>query len=313
MFGRGGSCYIVMPKHVAGPFPRVTISTAAPVETSTATVIAPFWQGIDLALGVARGALLDRCTGNLGDLTETSAVLNATAGDLLRLTPNGEETRNRVRIGDRNYLTFTGTLETSGTDIAQGTSGAFAFADGRPLGMAISSDGPTRAAFMRSGEILIHVRRFLEEQGGAYAPSAEVAAKTESTVPGALPLQYVRSSAPPLNPRFAPENMVGTGQFVFSPQRRMSFVFGFDDITAVSRVMIRSTASASQTTPKNIIVRWSLDPEGRRFGSWHRGEMGPDGVFDSGQMAARNLRYVEIIVLNTWSAGEVVIDAVTAY
>ena len=68
MFEHGGACHLVMPKHVAGPFPCVTVTTAAPVESASAKMIAPFWDSIDLAVGVVRGGLGERCTGALDDL-----------------------------------------------------------------------------------------------------------------------------------------------------------------------------------------------------------------------------------------------------
>ena len=314
MFGRNGSCYVVMPRHVSGPFPRVTITTAAPVENTSATVVAPFWEGIDLALGVARGNILERCTATLDELMETRAGLSAAQGDLLRLSPSGEVTRSKLRFTDRNYLSFTGYLNSDETSIAQGTSGAFVFVDGRPIGMAISSDDPARGLFMRSGEIFIHVSRFLDEQGGAYIPAAQSTGEEASQLTEeALPLRFVESSVAATNPRFAPENMVGAGQFVFKPQRVMRFVFGFDEPTAVSRIVLKSTNSETQTNPKDIILRWSVDSKGERFRELRRGQMGPDGVFDTGDMAKRNIRYLEVIALNTWGGGDVVIDEVTAH
>ncbi len=313
MFGRGGACYVVMPKHVAGPFPRVTVSTAAPVDSATATVISPFWDGIDLSVGVARGALVDRCDAQIDDLTETRAAAAAYRADLLRLTPNGELQRRALTLSERSYLTFTGTLSDGNDDIAQGTSGAFAFVNDKPIGMAITSDDPARARFMRAGEILVHLRRFLDEQSGVYLPADDPANQTELAEPDALPLRYIRSAMPPINPMFAPENLVADGQFIFAPQRRMSFTVGFDEIRPVSRLVIRATPSATQTSPKGLIVQWSTDKDGQRFREWTRAEMGPDGVYDTGPMAPRNLRFLKVIMLDNWGSGDVVIDSITAF
>nr|WP_309503809.1 hypothetical protein [uncultured Roseovarius sp.] len=313
MFGRGGTCYIVMPKHVAGPFPRVTVSTAAPVDSATATVISPFWDNIDLSIGIARGGLVDRCDAKIEDLEESPKAAAAYRADLLRLSPSGELTRRGLTIAERSYLTFTGTLEDGTDDIAQGTSGAFAFVNGMPIGMAITSDDPTRARFMRSGEILIHLRRFLDEQAGVYVPVDEAASTPDIAEPNALPLRFFRSTMPPTNPQFAPENLVTDGQFIFAPQHRMSFTITLDEITPVSRLMIRASPTATQTSPKSLIVQWSVDKNGQRFREWTRAEMGPDGVFDTGVLAPRNLRYLKVIILDTWGSGDVVIDSVTAY
>lgn len=313
MFGRNGTCYIVMPKHVAGPFPRVTVSTAAPVDSATATVISPFWNDIDLSIGIARGALVDRCIAKMDDLTETRAEAAAYRADLLRLNPNGELESRALTISDRSYLTFTGTLADGNDDIGRGTSGAFAFINGKPIGMAITSDDPTRARFIRTGEILVHLRRFLDEQGGAYGFADEIDSQPIVAEKNALPLRYVRSEMPPINPKFAPENLVLDGQFVFAPKTHMSFTVGFEIITPVSRLVIRATPIATQTSPKSLIIQWSTDDDGHRFREWIRAEMGPDGVFDTGPLAPRNLRLLKVIVLDSWGSGDVVIDSITAF
>lgn len=302
-----------MPQHVAGPFPRVTIRTSAPVVFSNATVIAPFWPGVDLAIGVARGELRDRCTAELDDLRLGSRELSSHTADLLRLSPNGEASRMPIKIQDRTYLDFTGTTADGSQDVSQGTSGAFAFANGRPIGMAITSDDPTRAKFMRAGEILINVRRFLEEQGGAYTPPQNNTTTAQADAPNALPLAFVSSSMPPINPMFSPENVVGDGPFVFAPARSMRLVLGFDDITQVSRLTAQSSPQKGQTSPKSILLRTSVDPNGNRFSNWARAEMGPDGILDTGNMAPRNARLIEIRVFDAWGEGDIVIDYVASY
>lgn len=313
MFGRNDACYIIMPKHVAGPFPRVTIRTAAPVLSSNATVIAPFWPGVDLALGVARGELTGRCTAELDDLRLGSQEMSSHTADLLRLSPNGEVSRMLIKVQDTTYLDFTGTIADGSQEISQGTSGAFAFIKGRPIGMAITSDDPVRARFMRAGEILINVRRFLEEQGGAYTPPQDYTTKAQTDAPNALPLAFVSSSMPPVNPMFAPENVLGDGPFVFAPSRTMRLVLGFEEITQVSRLVVKSTAKEGQTIPKSVLLRISIHPNGYRFSNWARMEMGPDGVLDTGIMAPRNARHIEIRIFDSWSTGDIAIDNVAAF
>ncbi|AMJ50146.1 hypothetical protein [Cereibacter sphaeroides] len=313
MFGYEGRCYVLMPKHVAGLYPKVSIMTSAPVVTSSATTIAPFWPEIDLAVGVGGSALDSRCPARLDDLEETPQSLNAAMGYLHRLTPAGEEERTALRIGNRNYLTFDAELAGGQNTIAQGTSGAFLFVDGKPLGMAVTSNDTSRATFIRSGEILIHVRRYLSEQAGAYVPPEPDEPVTPApAAEGALPLVFEAATMPPVNPRFAPENMLGGGQFVFSPAARMSFVLRLEETAPVSRVVLRSTPSEGRTMPKRIILNWSLEADGRNFREWTRGEMGRDGVFDTGLLAPRNIRALQVIVLNAWSSGDIAIDSVVA-
>ncbi|HAE46041.1 MAG: hypothetical protein CMO30_21460 [Tistrella sp.] len=313
MFGQAGTCYAVMPRHVAGIFPRVTISTAAPVQTGTGTVIAPFWEGIDLAIAVVRGIEEDRCTERLDTLNIDSAGRRAAEASLLRLSPSGEEERVPLHIMRRDYLTLEARIE-GGREIMQGTSGAFAFVGETPIGMAYASADPGQATFMRSEEILINLRRFLNEQGAAYAaPSAAVTLQpADPSARGGLQLVVANSSTPPINPRFAPENLAGDGVFVYDgvPGARIVFGFATGDVAAVQRLRITAPTTAGYALPRTIIVQYSLDAEGRRFREWTRGQMAPDGLFDTGQMAPRNMRWVALTILDAWSTGPVVIDEV---
>ncbi|MEP4037536.1 hypothetical protein [Pseudophaeobacter sp.] len=316
MFNRNGTCYVVMPKHVAGPFPAVTIFTSAPVQHTSATVIAPFWPEIDLALGVARGGIAERCTAKLDDLVIRKTDLAHHTADLLRLSPTGEINRNQIEVRDRTYLEFTGRITDESSDIGQGTSGAFAFVKGRPVGMAITSDDPNQARFIRSGEILIHIRRFLDEQGGVYSPPVmdeTTEHQNESGHSDALPLRFISSTVAPINPMHAPENLTSDGRFIFESSSLMSLVFGFEKTLQVSRILAVGQPSNQQTIPKTLLLRTSVDPDGKRFSSWMRAEMGPDGVLDTGALQPRNMRFLELRILDTWGSGDVVLNNVTAY
>ncbi|WP_372022180.1 hypothetical protein [Tistrella mobilis] len=313
MFGQAGTCYAVMPRHVAGIFPRVTVSTAAPVQTGTGTVITPFWDGIDLALAVIRGIGTDRCSEQLDALDVDAAGRRAAEASLLRLTPTGEEERVPLRITQRGYLTLEGEI-LAGREISQGTSGAFAFVGETPIGMAYASADPRRATFMRSEEILINLHRFLNEQGAAYGapPAGAIPPATGMPATGRLPLVVVRSSMPPVNPRYGPENLTGNGVFVYEgvPGARIVFGIATGNVAAVHRVRMTAPTDADYALPRTIIVQYSLDDEGQQFREWTRGQMAPDGLFDTGRMAPRNIRWIAFTILDAWSPGPVVIDEV---
>ena len=305
-----------MPKHVAGPFPAVTVFTSAPVQHTTATVIAPFWPEIDLALGVARGGIVERCTAKIDDLLVRKSDLAHHTADLLRLSPNGEIIRKQIEVRDKTYLEFTGRIADGSSEIGQGTSGAFAFVKGRPIGMAITSDDPNHARFIRAGEILIHIRRFLDERGGAYSPATIDETAEHQSEPGlsdALPLRFISSTVAPINPMHAPENLVSEGRFIFENSSLMSLVFGFEKTRQVSRVLAVGQPSSQKTIPKTVLFRTSVDPGGQRFSTWVRAEMGPDGVLDTGAMQPRNMLFLELRILDTWGSGDVVLNSVTAF
>lgn len=314
LFERGGTCYAAMPRHVAGPFPRVTLSTAAPVVSGTATVLTPFWDGIDLALAVVREGLADRCTSTLDDLDPSPQARTASRAQLLRLSDGGAEERSGLSIEDRSYLTFSGIIDAGETEITQGTSGAFAFADGQPIGMAIASDNPERAIFMRSEEISLNIGRFLSERAGGLRINSAAPSSDGDAAGAGLPLVIVSSSVAPINPLHAPENMLVEGEFVFAPSRHTRFDFRFEPegIRSVSRLRIVSPKDGEYAIPKTILVQTAVDQAGQRFRSWMRGEMGPDGIFDTGQMADRNARRVRVQILDFWRAGPAAIARVRA-
>lgn len=317
MFAHAGTCYAVLPRHVAGPLPRVTVTTATPVASGTGTVIAPFWEGIDLALIVVRGEAAASCTGKLDTLRPNAIARRAVEASLLRILPTGEEERVPLRVENRGYLTFEG-VSTSTAEIAQGTSGAFAFVGEQPIGMAYASTGPDRATFMRVEEIHMHLDRYLSEQGGAYAVSSpgqeQVAGEQAATLAGGVPLELEGASMAPTNPAFAPENLLEDGLFVFEQRRHMRIVLRVakGGVAAVRRLRLTSPAGGEYALPKAILVQYSLDGSGQNFREWTRGQMAPDGVFDTGEMAARNMRRIAITILDTWSNGPVALDQAIA-
>ncbi|WP_258028292.1 hypothetical protein [Cereibacter sphaeroides] len=314
MFGYEGRCYVLMPKHVAGLYPKVSIMTSAPVVTSSATTIAPFWPEIDLAVGVGGSALDSRCPARLDDLEETPQSLNAAMGYLHRLTPAGEEERTALRIGNRNYLTFDAELAGGQNTIAQGTSGAFLFVDGKPLGMAVTSNDTSRANVHSIGRDTDPCPALSQRAGGCLCATG--AGRARHAGAGGLK-ELCRLSSRPRPCRrsiraLRRKTCWGGGQFVFSPAARMSFVLRLEETAPVSRVVLRSTPSEGRTMPKRIILNWSLEADGRNFREWTRGEMGRDGVFDTGLLAPRNIRALQVIVLNAWSSGDIAIDSVVA-
>lgn len=315
MFQHGSACYAAVPRHVAGPFPRVTITTAAPVAAGTGTVIAPFWDGIDLALVVVRGEASGHCTADLADLRTDATGRTATEAMLLRLLPNGEEERVPLRIENRNYLSFDAVV-ISGAEITQGTSGAFAFVGGKPIGMAFASSATDRATFMRSEEIHMHISRYLGEQGVAFtAPAAAgpTATSPAPPPPGAgIALELVGATMAPINPQFSPENLLDEGLFVFEPSRTMRITLrtAGSQLASLRRVQLLAPADGGHAMPKRILVQYSTEAQGHSFREWFRGEMARDGIFDTGAMPPRNMRRIQITLLDTWSDGPVALDRV---
>lgn len=310
MFRHAGNCYAALPEHVAGPLPKVTLMTSAPVESDQATVVKPFWPGIDLAVAILdRGPLFERCIAELTDLEPSTAARAAGRAHLLRLSPLGEEERVPIRVLDRDYLSFAGELVGDGDVIMQGTSGSFAFADGKPIGMAVTSDDPSRASFMRSEEIALNLGRYLSEQGRAFAPTA---ASHKSLPSDGLAIRDLRSSVAAVLPQYGVDNLLGVGAWVAEPNGRVELVFrvGERSATSVQRVMMTAPSEGAYAVPKAISIFIDASPSGSSFRFWTQGEMRPDGVFDTGPLAGRNARWVKVVIGSAWSSGAIALDRI---
>ncbi|MFG6661480.1 hypothetical protein [Sulfitobacter sp. 915] len=312
MFRSQGTCYVITPRHVAGELPRISVTSAAPVLNGTGTVFRPFWPDLDLAIAVVRGGIEERCTASLDRLDISRTAGNAGSAQLLRLSASGELLRHRLDLTRRDYLTWQATLAEANGSVYQGTSGAFAFVGHEPIGMAIESENVNSLRLMRAAEIYMNVARFLEEEGGTVtAGSAPVhEAKADE-----VRLELVSTTAPPTAPRHAAENLLTDGSYVFEPVRNTEIIFRVegDAAATLSHIRITSPNDGAHTMPKDILVMTDASMDGERFRTWVRGQMAPDGQFDSGRTAPRNARWIKVLILNTRAVGSVAVEQISLY
>lgn len=312
MFADRGTCYVVLPAHVAGDSFFLTLRTAAPVATGSATVIRPFWEGVDLALAVARGGIEPRCIAAVEAFEPPAAARRATRAVLERLTPSGEIDRTPLSVEDRQYLTFTGVVPEGETGISQGTSGAFAFVGDAPIGMAIRSSAQTRAEFMRIEEIAMNLRRYLSEHGTSFG--AIDAAAVEPAAEGGLTLRLDSASIAPVNPAFPAENVLGEGLYVFEAVGRPELMFSIaaESGVGLSRVRVTAPTDAGYGFPRDVKIEFTPFPDARRWFDFGTFRMAPDGVLDTGAIQPRSARLIRLTVLNVWGESPVAIGSVTA-
>ncbi|MBJ3763353.1 hypothetical protein ILP92_11410 [Maribius pontilimi] len=312
MFRFENSCHIALPAHVAGPLPKITVATAAPMATDQATVRLPFWPDLDLAVAIVDPGPLDgRCTATLADLKQSTRSRNATQAVLSRVLPLGDEERLPLQILDRNYLTFIGQVADSDDAIAQGTSGAFAFVGSTPIGMAITSDDPTRATFLRAEEIAMNIERYLNEQGVAFRSSPQEPAANGDTSQG-FALTEISTNSLPVLPQFSPENLTGQGLYVTRPDAQVEITLRLEGKSPVGVGRLRITAPGGDyAVPRDIAIFLDPSTTGDRFRFWTQGRMTPDGQFDTGRLAPRNARLVRILLRDAWSAGDIALDRVS--
>lgn len=308
MFRSGSSCYVIMPKHVAGARPRVRIFSGAPVVLGNARVETPFWPNIDLAIGVVRGAITPRCTADMETLSTPLALESGGRVELVRLRGSGEVSTLPMRITATNYLTVDAETVRAQDEIFQGTSGAMLFAEGKPAGMIVESLSPSLGRFIRIEEINLNVRRWVERRGVIFEDQIIPA---EATLPTGLPFEVVEASNPPLTPDFAVENVIEDGIYVFQPTRTNTITFSVEEggVVPLSRVRVFTDPDAGYALPRRIEVFVSTRADGSRPRFFVGGEMANDGVFDR-LRSAQNARWITISIKSAWSDGPVRVDRV---
>jgi hypothetical protein len=231
----------------------------------------------------------------------------------VRLRDTGEVERSPLRIAATSYLTFTGEMLRPDETLFRGSSGSFAMAGDRPLGMIVSTSPDGRTGdFIRIEEIEPNLRRWMTRRVGLEAPAATGSA----TGPDAagegdgIAVRLVSAARPPIGSEFIPENMLGAGAYIFEPGvNRMEFRIPGAESVALSRVVLETASEAGHAMPNEVRIEVSSSPEGgnwRRFGS---AVMAPDGILDL-RRSAQLARWVAVTVLSARAEGPVRIDRI---
>jgi len=314
MFRHAGNCYIATAKHVPNNLPQVTIKTEDPVDVGSAFVFTPFWPGLDLAIATARYGVEDRCIIQFETLRQPVAFSQDAEGDLVRILPSGQVERVRMRVSTTRYLEFDATVVEDDDEIYQGTSGAFLFINDRPAGMVVEAIDSRTAKFIRIEEIAMNLDRWLTGRSAAYS-ATEI--RQESDQGDTFDTRLIEAPMEPISPNLGAENVLVEGQpFVFNPSSNMRLVFQVPGETSaiLRRVRIHSSAEPSGQSvyalPRRIQIE--IDPSLDRSNPIRKwsGQMGPDGLLDTGIIAASYARTITIRLLDAWSSGPIRIDKV---
>lgn len=165
-----GHCYLLFPAHVEPVAPIFSLNTAPPQQAGRATVYLRRSEA-DIGLALVEGSAAEACTTSLASLPrEVSALLTANRTAILeRVNPQGGIERLQMRIertawdaaadsgpsGLYQYI-FAATDTAAGEtgEVFQGTSGAFLYVEGVPVGMAVTSPDAHSVRALRIEEIL---------------------------------------------------------------------------------------------------------------------------------------------------------------
>lgn len=306
-----GSCFVLLPRHVAAGEHLVTVSSAAPIVSGNAIVETPFWEDLDLAIGVVRGEIESRCTATIDSLSTAGQPELAATPRLMRLRSSGEVEELPMRlVGAPLYRTFDAAMTNPGDELFKGTSGALLYAGAQPLGMVVEQLSPTEGRFIRIEEIAMNAGRWLDRRGGNFA--TQNAAPVALTASG-FSVELESASATAIEPETGPDALLGPGAFVFAPQLPVRLVFHVigDEATALSRVQMLSQAEPGQAIPKDLTIQVSTraEPVGLRpFGSGVR--MGADGLLDV-RAGATTARWIVVTINSAWDDGPIRLDNIS--
>lgn len=317
MFKDSGICWVLMPRHLLDDLDdRFEAETSpAPSLFGNGTAFADFWDGMDFAIGNLRQAAGDTaCTASLEDISQTRLVAGRVQRGFLRYVEIGgnvvDYPMTIVDTGD--HKTFDAEFTRAGDRAFQGMSGGFFFAQGQPVGMVVRSpDGGLRMTFIRIEEIAFATRQWLagRSRNVVLVPNAQAAER------GQLPLRLLDYGTPPVSPDTSAEGLANaTGAYHFDFTGPTTLTFGVGEGAAavgVSRVRVVSEGDGA----KPLGIRIMIDPSegGGNPQRFARGEMAPDGTFDTSDRAERFARRVIIAIDSVQGAGPVRIDRVEVY
>lgn len=316
MVTSGGACYLLLPAHVAGEFPFVDVLTQAPVRVGQALVSRPFWtvsdpdsgrvRGIDLAIGVVRGAAAEACETPL-DRFRPAERLADRSGDLVTILAGGQVERVRMAITETRYLEFDAEIRSPGAEMYPGRSGSFLFIDTAPAGMAVraAESDPTQASFVRIEEILMNARRWIADQGAQFVQGATPEATAQ---PAGFAVRLAETSEPPIGPEYPAEaTLTGEGAFVANPTRPLRIVYAVDGAAAasLSRVVVSADPEANYALPRNIVIEVDSTPGQTRPRLFWSGQMAPDGLADTGPKTGTTTRWIIVTIRDAWRPGPV--------
>jgi hypothetical protein len=317
MFKDSGICWVLMPRHLLdGDANRFEAETSpAPSVFGNGSAFTDFWAGFDFAIGNLRQAAGDTaCTATLEDISQTRVVAGRVQRGFLRYVEVGGNIADYpmaiVDTGD--HKTFDAEFTRDGDSAFQGMSGGFFFAQGAPVGMVTKSpDGASRMTFIRIEEIAFATRRWLEGR----ARNVVIVTSAQAENDGQLPLRLLGYDTPSVSPGTSAEGLAdaaGAYHFDFTGPTTLTFGVG-DDGAAVGISRVRVVSEGDGAKPLGIRVLIDPSEAGGNPQRFARGEMPPDGEFDTTPRAERFARRVIIAIDSVQGSGPVHIDRVEVY
>ena len=318
-FTHAGNCYVVFPRHVAEGQKHVQVIAEGAL-SSRASVRFPFWEGMDLAVGIFAPGKTKGCSAASDVFLHDEPIELAQGdGELVLVDRQGFVRRHLMRIDETTYHGFEATF-LDATQVQQGMSGAFLMRGETLLGMALETKVTKRVAFLSMQEIAYNLSRWLvsqeanlnlaEGQDEASSPAGDSSRST-------LQLQLLEASPPAIDVDHMAENVLIEGSaYIFKPRGPATITLGVKDTTTeraiIHRVTIRSKEGAESAIPRRILISVSRDSEGESWTHFWIGEMAANGVLDTGKRAPAFAQRIKITIATAWREGLVRVDSIVA-
>lgn len=233
-----GHCYLLFPAHVEPVAPVFSLFTAPPQATGSAAVFLRRSEP-DIGIALVRGSAAEACTTPYAALPrDVSALLSARqAATLERVNPQGGIERLSMRIDGVSWATAPGPGPSglyqyvhASTDTAagetremfEGTSGAFLYVDGTPVGMTVTAPDRRSVRALRIEEILAPAEQWFAT-GSMAGQAAEEAPGDAAPLPG-LPFEVTEWSGTPVEGTHPPDLAAGGSLRIAAGTLPFSFV-----------------------------------------------------------------------------------------
>lgn len=314
LFGHDGACWLATAKHLLGEGGNFAVTLAGqPPLRGTGEAAAPFWEGLDLALGIVRGEARSACTTTFADLARPwTRGMAAAALRLPYVWPDGAVDSAAMRIIDLpDHKSFVAAF-TDGAPAFPGRSGSFLLAGERLAGMVVTEPAGDAHGFVRIEEIAMNAERWITARGESLIAAAEPATVRQQAG-FAVAIDSSGSTLTPATLGSDPETVLsGDTPFLFTGTGRIVLRVADGSLQELRGVRIET--GGTEARPKAITVEIDAKAEGPLVPAWFwSGTMDQAGQFDTGERAPRRMRRVVITVSSAWGAGPRRIDRITLY
>ncbi|MDO8863132.1 hypothetical protein Q6D67_15605 [Haliea sp. E1-2-M8] len=303
------NCYLILPDHVLGRSPTLSLSAGAPSVAGEAQVFQRF-PGIDLAIAFVRDDLQGRCSTPFRSLPRSSDILLATQGELslVRVEASGIVTRTPVMIAEILYEQIEVRTNISGSELGRGTSGAFVFAGDVPVAMMIEARSAELGTALRIDAIVARIGRLLDGGPSMADPSVREGAPSAPSGPGHLPFRITACSPEVADPTFVCSGLeTGAGPVVMPAGAQVVIEVEFERADQSSSVIrtVSLTSHAAETeeqaVPRAIVVEVdSSSGAQRRWRHLGSGDMSPFGEFKVNLGTGQLARRARILIVSSW-------------